>query len=139
MRKKSLIAGMVMVMSAMMLNACGGPSKADYKADIETLNTFSEDVVSAADAEEYADAATKMEMKTEEGKVLKEDMEELGDYLSELTEMMEDLDNVDVDAASELEEKVEKLQKEAEEHVDAFTDAAKDAGIKDEDLEDLGF
>lgn len=138
MKKKSLLVGAVMVMSAMMLNACGGPSKEDYKSDIKTLNEFTEEFTSLDDMDAYEDAASKLEMKTEEGKVLKEDMKKLGDYMGEMNDMMSDLENVDEDDATKLQEKVEKLEEETEKHVDDFEDAAKDAGVKDEDLEKLG-
>lgn len=139
MRKKSLVVGMVMVMSAAMLTACGS-SKEDYIADVTEISEFSEAVESvfeSMDMDEYDKALDEMDMKTKEGKVVKEDFEEMGDLLSEMLDMAEDWENYDEDKANELDEKLTDLSEKAEDDFDAFEKAAKDSGVEDEDLEDL--
>lgn len=140
MRKKSLVVGMVMVMSAMMLNACGGSSKEDYIADVEAITEFSNSAATAAtslDMDAYNSALDDLSMKTKEGKALKADMEEMGDILSDAVDMMENPTDVDEDAANELQEKMTKIAEKAEEDTKAFVEAAEESGVEEEDIEDL--
>ncbi|WP_075721894.1 hypothetical protein [Roseburia sp. 499] len=140
MRKKSLVVGMVMVMSAMMLNACGGSSKEDYIADVEAITEFSNSAATAAsslDMDAYNSALDDLSMKTKEGKALKADMEEMGDILSDAVDMMENPADVDEDAANELQEKMTKIAEKAEEDTKAFVEAAEESGVEEEDVEDL--
>lgn len=140
MRKKSLVVGMVMVMSAMMLNACGGSSKEDYIADVEAITEFSNSAATAAtslDMDAYNSALDDLSMKTKEGKALKADMEEMGDILSDAVDMMENPTDVDEDAANELQEKMTKIAEKAEEDTKAFVEAAEESGVEEEDVEDL--
>ncbi len=141
MRKKGLVVGMVFAMALTALTACGGDSKENYLSDVQAINDFGVAVSEMEEMSDYADAVKGMEMKTAEGKVIKEDMEELGDYLEQLNDMMEDLENYDEDAATELQDKMEELQDKVEGHVEDFTDAAEKSGVDDEDLEgmDLDF
>lgn len=140
MRKKLLVVGMVFAMSATALTACGN-DKENYLSDVQAINDFGVAVQEIEEIADYADAVAEMDMKTAEGKVLKEDMEELGECLEELSGMMEDLDNYDEDAAAELQQKMTDLQTKVEEHVEDFTEAAEKSGVDDEDLEgmDLDF
>lgn len=131
---------MVMVMSAMMLNACGGSSKEDYIADVEAITEFSNSAATAAtslDMDAYNSALDDLSMKTKEGKALKADMEEMGDILSDAVDMMENPADVDEDAANELQEKMTKIAEKAEEDTKAFVEAAEESGVEEEDIEDL--
>lgn len=138
MKKKILVMGMTLVMSAAMLTACGGSSKDDYLADVKAITEFSNSATTAAatlDMDAYNSALDDLEMKTKEGKALKADMEEMGEILSDAVEMMED--PTDVDAANELQEKMTELTEKAEEDSKAFVEAAEKSGVDDEDVEDL--
>lgn len=141
MKKKVLVVGMVFALAASALTACGGSSKENYLSDVQAINDFGVAVQEMEEIADYAEAVAGMDMKTEEGKVLKEDMEELGECLEQLSAMMEDLENYDETAAAELQEKMTDLQTKVEEHVEDFTDAAEKSGVDDEDLEgmDLDF
>lgn len=141
MKKKVLVVGMVFALAASALTACGGSSKENYLSDVQAINDFGVAVQEMEEIADYAEAVAGMDMKTEEGKVLKEDMEELGECLEQLSAMMEDLENYDETAAAELQEKMTDLQTKVEEHVEDFTDAAENSGVDDEDLEgmDLDF
>ena len=138
MRKKSLVLAMVLAMSTMVV-ACGGPSKEDYLDDVQAIVEMGTSFENLEDMAEFADVVADMDVTTKEGKVIKEDMEELAGYMEELSGMMEDLENADQDRALEIQEKVTTLQEDVEDHVKAFEDAAKDAGVEDEDLEDIAF
>ncbi len=141
MKKRVLVVGMVFALAASALTACGGSSKENYLSDVQAINDFGVAVQEMEEIADYAEAVAGMDMKTEEGKVLKEDMEELGECLEQLSAMMEDLENYDETAAAELQEKMTDLQTKVEEHVEDFTDAAEKSGVDDEDLEgmDLDF
>lgn len=136
MRKKLLVVGMVLAMSATALTACGN-DKENYLSDVQAINDFGVAVQEIEEIADYADAVAEMDMKTAEGKVLKEDMEELGECLEQLSDMMEDMENYDEDAATELHQKMTDLQEKVEGHVEDFTDAAEKSGVDDKDLEGM--
>lgn len=101
MKKRSLVAGLALVMalSMSMLTGCGS-SKEDYIHDAKELV---ENIMTPKD----------MDMKTSEGKQLKEDYQDA-------IENPEDAD-------------LEKLEKDSKD----FEEAARDAGVEDDDLADL--
>lgn len=136
MRKKFLLAGMVLAMSATALTACGN-NKEDYLNDLQEINDFGVAMQEMEEISDYADAIAEMEVKTAEGKVIKEDMEEMGDYLEQLNDMMEDLENYDEEAATELSDKLTELQEKVEEHAEDFKEAAEKSGVEEEDIEEM--
>ncbi len=138
MKKKSLVVGMVLAMSFATLTACGN-SKEKYLDDVKSIAEMGEAFQDMEELGDFSDIVKDMDMKTKEGKEIKKDMEELAGYMEELSDMMENPEEADADRATEISEKATELQQDVEEHVEAFEDAAKDAGVKDEDLEDLGF
>lgn len=138
MRKKNFVAGIVLALSLSVLTACGGSSKEDYLSDVEAISAYGEAMSEVEDMADFADAAKDLDVKTAEGKELKKDLEQLGDYMTEFSDMLEDIDNVDEDAMEELSNKVTELQETVEEHAQDFQDAAEKAGVSEEDIEDLG-
>lgn len=138
MRKKNFVAGIVLALSVSVLAACGGGSKQDYLSDIEAISAYGETMSEVEDMTDFADAAKDLDVKTAEGKVLKKDLEQLGDYMTEFSDMMEDIENVDEAAMEDLSNKMTELQETVEEHAQDFVDAAEKAGVSDEDVEDLG-
>lgn len=97
MKKRSLVVGMVLVMTAAMASLTGcGSSKEDYLNDVEQMT-------------ENATDPSKMDMKTSEGKQLKKDLEEmqdadsdeaidmLSDYLEDVQEFMDAAEDAGVD------------------------------------------
>lgn len=137
MRKNKLVVGLVALLTAAMLTACGGSSKEDYKADIDSLNEMMKAVATIEDVEDYEKALDKLEMKTDEGDAIKKDMEDFGKLLGEMSEMMEDLENYDEEKAEKLEKDMEEIQERMEDDSDAFEEAARKKGLKDEDLEKI--
>ena len=143
MKKKSLVLGMVMVMSAAMLNGCGS-SKEDYIADVEAIVEFSNSAASSAmslDMDAYNEALDEMDMKTKEGKAIKADMEDMGEILETAADMAENPSDYDADDATKLQEDMLEISEKAQEDSEAFVEAAEESGVEEEDLEglELGF
>lgn len=138
MRKKSLVVGMILAMSFATLTACGD-SKQKYLDDVKAISEMGDAFQDMEELGDFSDIVDDMDVKTKEGKEIKKDMEELAGYMEELSDMMDDPENADTDRAAEISDKATELQKDVEDHVKAFEDAAKDAGVKDKDLEDIGF
>lgn len=143
MKKKSLVLGMVMVMSVAMLNGCGS-SKEDYIADVEAIVEFSNSAASSAmslDMDAYKEALDEMDMKTKEGKAIKADMEDMGEILETAADMAENPSNYDEDDATKLQEDMLEISEKAQEDSEAFVEAAEESGVEEEDLEglELGF
>lgn len=137
MRRNKLVVGLVGVLTAVVVTACGGSSKADYEADIKSLNTMMKAVTTIEDVEDYEKELDKMKMKTEEGEAIQKDMEDFGKILGEMSEMMTDLENYDEEKGEKLEKDMKDIQKRMEDDAEAFEDAARKKGLKDEDLEKI--
>ena len=50
---------------------------------------------------------------------------------------MEDLENYDEEAATELSDKLTELQEKVEEHAEDFKEAAEKSGVEEEDIEEM--
>lgn len=134
MRKRKVIAGILLTLAVATMTACGGAKK-DYLSDVQEINDFSVAVAEMEDVSEYSDAVTAMEMKTSEGKVIKEDMKKMADVLVEISGM--DADSYDEDAVTELYNEMLEIQSEVETHIEDFTNAAEKSGVSDDDLEKM--
>lgn len=140
MKKRTLVLGMSVIMSIAMLTGCGN-GKEDYLNDIEEITALSEVDTDTDDMEEMVeimkDAIDDLDVSTGEGKTLKKDMAELIDYTADLTSDLDALANMEEDELEEMQDKMDELQTKIEDDVQEFLDAAEEAGVEEEDLEDL--
>lgn len=140
MKKRTLVLGMSVIMSVAMLTGCG-TGKEDYLDDIKEITALSEVDTDTDDVAEMMeimkDAIDDLDVSTGEAKTLKKDMAELVDYTSDLTSDLNALANMEEDELEEMQDKLEELQEKIEEDVQEFLDAAEEAGVEEEDLEDF--
>lgn len=133
MKKRMYVLGMAAVLSMALFTGCSSAKK-DYENDLKELNgDIAEDL---EDPDELKDSIKDWNLKTSEGKAIKEDLMDLMDVLSDAMAIDE---NTSEDEVDKLQEDIEKLEDKINDDVDDFKDAAEDAGIDKADLADLEF
>lgn len=139
MKKKCLVLVTVAALVFSMVG-CGSTAKA-YEKDMDaflSLDNYDED-----EMDDLKDDLKGLRMSTKEGKALKKSYLELVDMALELYEMWEDFDYDDDDyedtleELEEMEEEGDELFEEIEELLEDFCDAAEDAGVDEDDIEDF--
>lgn len=138
MKKRAVVLGMAMVMSMAMVTGCGS-SKEDYLNDMEAFTSLSELEVDTDDAEELMEIMTEavdnLDISTDEGKTIKEDMQELVKMTNNLVSNQDDFANMDDEEVEEIQTEMEEVQERIKEGVELFLEAAEEAGVEEEDLE----
>ncbi len=153
MRKKFLAVVLSLTMAVSMMAGCGS-SQEDYEDDIKAFEDIADiDVDSLDDAEDKDDVKDiikdlKKEIKalkfsTKEGKAVRDGLADyidvMGQFYSDMLEIDEDDYEKYLDLIDEYEDKMEDCQEKVEDAIEEFIDAAEDAGVDEDDLEDLGF
>lgn len=137
MKKRILATVTALTLVFAMLTGCGGTSKDDYLDDIEEISSLSDADISS-DPEEMADDLNDilkdLKLKTPEGKDIKKDLQDMVDILDKMVKNMDDLDE---DDAEEMYNDMMEIYDDLEKHVNDFIEAAEDAGVDDDDVEDL--
>lgn len=138
MKKKVLVAGMAMALSMAMLTGCGN-AKEDYESDLKELTSYStSDELDTSDTdkmiEQMNDMVDELDMKTDEGKDVKENLQSMVDATKEVFDSLEDADE---DAMTEASEKLETITEKAKSSLSKFKDAATDAGVDEDELKNL--
>lgn len=139
MKKKILLLGMTVTMSMAMLAGCG-TSAEDYENDINEFAKLSEvedsdDVAQMVD--DMINAIDDLDIKTSEGKDVQKAMKEMMDYTGEMMGDLDELINMEEDELEKMQKELEDLSKEAEGAVEAFKDAAGEAGVDEEILDEI--
>lgn len=140
MKKKFLVVAMTFVLAITMLAGCGGgTSKKDYLNDLEELVNVSDVDVDTDDPDEMIDSMNDLikglKMSTPEGKKIKSDMQEL----VKLLEKMAKMEDADYDEIMEIYSDYMDLVSKLEDDFEKFGEAAEDAGVDEDDLEDMDF
>lgn len=138
--KRFMAMTMAMVMCVAMLAGCGGSSKDNYLNDLqEIVDMYSE--LSNLSFDDYDQIVSDMEsaikglsMKTSEGKAIKSDLQDMVDVLEDVVAAMEDFD---LETITEASERMDKISESADEHMEAFLEAAEKAGVSEDDLDSL--
>ena len=139
MRKRIMATVVALVLSVSVLAGCGGTSKKDYVNDIGEIVDMARDFSNISlfgDPEdvvkEIEDIVKDMKVKTPEWKALKKDLKDMADSMSKLAK-----DETDEKAA----EKLADAMKAFEDDLEDFLEAAEDAGVDEDDIdeEDLEF
>lgn len=144
MKKKSIMVNVVLVLSVVMLSACGGLTKEDYLAEWKEISEMNEkvsDIPDSLSTEEmckvYRDALDELEVRTMEGEAYKKDMEDLLDFYMDNADLMDNSENYSESEIrewySELSDKAEQLEHDAKE----LADTMRACGIDADDLNDL--
>ena len=137
MKKRILATVTALTLVFAMLTGCGGTSKDDYLDDIEEISSLSDADISS-DPEEMADDLNDilkdLKLKTPEGKDIKKDLQDMVDILDK---MVKNIDDLDEDDAEEMYNDMMEIYNDLEDHVNDFIEAAEDAGVDDDDVEDL--
>lgn len=135
MKKRIMVTVMALMLSISMLAGCGGSSKDDYLNDFNEIAEFYQDMADISDdPDEIASLLKDMNVKTSEGKAMKDDFQELVNIMNTMLENQDDAD-VLMKALGDLSDLYESI----EEHAENFVDAAEKAGVSDDDLEDFDF
>ncbi len=141
MKKRTLVLGMAVVMSMAMITGCGS-NKDDYVNDIEEIAALSELDTDTDDMNAMMDtmkeAIDDLDVSTAEGKDIKKDMADLIDLTSDLVTDLDALADMDEEELEEMQTEMEELQSKIEEDVEAFVEAAEEAGVDEDDLADFG-
>jgi len=139
MKKRMMTVGAVLVMAVMMLCGCTN-SKKNYQSEMEIFGDILEmkyEKLSPADvSEELNDILEEFEAKTDEGIVLQESFTEFAELVADAVAEGEK-DAPDKEKMERYQEKITKLGKDLEDNVEEFLDAAEDAGVDEDDIEDL--
>lgn len=113
--------------------------KKDYLSDFEALAELDEAIADIYDEDDIEDmidimnsAVKRFKPTTSEGKQLKSDAEEMVDILQKMLRYQDDEDKL-----TDLYEDLVDISEEYNDHLYDFYDAAEDAGVDEDDLEDL--
>ena len=149
--KKTILAAVAAVSMMMSLVACGssenskkfGTSKEDYENDIKELMELDEftDVETADEMKDFLDG---IKVSTKEGNDVKKNLEKAVDLLEEAEKLYENLDEDDdmtavMEEYYDIMEKYESLGEEMNKTMEAFIEAAEEAGVEENFLEDLDY
>lgn len=139
MRKRIMVTVMALMLSISMLAGCGGSAKDDYLSDITEIAEFSQGFENISDdpAEMVGAVETLLKdlnVKTSEGKAIKDDYQEMVDILNTMLNNQDDADAL-MEALGNLTTIYGKIEDDAEK----FVDAAEKAGVDEDDIEELGF
>lgn len=135
MKKRIMVTVMALMLSISMLAGCGGSSKDDYLNDLNEIAEFYQDMAGISDDPgEMASLLKDMNVKTSEGKAMKDDFQELINIMNTMLENQDDAD-VLMKALGDISDLYESIEK----HAENFVDAAEKAGVDDDDLEDFDF
>lgn len=139
MKKRMMAMGLVAVMAVTMLCGCAN-SKKNYQKELETFGELLElnyEKLSLADiSEELTELLAEFKAKTDEGVELLEAFTELAENVADAAGKMES-DTVDVSKMEKYAKNVADLGEDMEDLVEDFLDAAEDAGVDEDDIEDL--
>ena len=140
MRKSIKVVVAVLAMSVMMAFAGCGSSKADYEKDLEALAEMNGKFDDVEDPDELKDMVDDFKARTKEAKEVKKIMEEIVEMSEDMKKMSEDED-MDYEELLEevatMMEVMSDLSKEMEDKLEDLAEAAQDAGVSDDFLEDL--
>ncbi len=139
--KKRLIATVtVLALSLATLTGCGGNSKDNYIKDLEAIDTLADDMNSLS-MDDPEDAIDELEgivkdfsAKTTEGKTIKKDVEKMIDILNDMMDNQDDTDKL-MDLMGDLTDLSDTFMDDLKD----FQDAAKDAGVTEDDFDDFDF
>lgn len=143
MKKMRIIMGAATALCALMPAGCSKSTGEEYKSDLKALLSMEEELEDARDKkdmddllEAYQDAVEDADVSTAEGKALKKDFEKLSDLIEQTFETIADNDT-DKDDRKAIEEDLEDLEEDMEEHLKSFMDAAREAGLSEEEVEKI--
>ncbi len=140
MKKRILVFGAILTMAALTLCGCAN-SKKNYENELEIVTELLEidyDGLSPEEiSKEISELVGELKAKTDEGKVLQEDFDELNELVIDATGILAEFTR---DNSSKFDKKVkniEELGEDLEEHLEDFLDAADDAGVRKSRIEDV--
>ena len=156
MKKKFLATALSLTIALSMLAGCGSSEK-DYENDIKVIaemqnidfNSY-EDADDAKDMKKAVKELKKevkaLDFSTEEGKAIQDVLLEFVSYTEDFVNECSKLDEDDTDDLEKMYEFLEEytdnindLEGDLEDALEDFIDAADDAGVDEDDLEDLDF
>lgn len=136
MKTKILKMGLAVVMSVTLLAGCGGGGNADgYKDDIKAFSALNS--VDNTDFDAMSEAVEGLNVTTDEGKAIKETLQEVVDIGKQAMDAASNPESIDADTFTKMQEDLTTLTEETQTKLETFLKAAEDAGVKAEDLEGL--
>ena len=143
--KNIMLAAVAVVSMMMSLVACGG-DKAAYEKDVKEILEFQE-IGEPESSKELKAAIKKFDVSTKEAKELKKAFDEMLDLFEEMEELVEEYEEEDdADRLLEIVERVEEIMEEAEELAEEgddllkeFVEAAEEAGVDEDLLDEIEF
>ena len=136
MKRKVVKMGLALVMSVALLAGCGGSSEAEnFKNDLKAFAAL--EGVDNTDFEAMSKAVEELNLNTDEGKAIKDDLQEVVEYTKKAMEATTSGEAMDAEAITKLQEDVQAMTEKKQKDLESFIKAAADSGIDESDLEGL--